>query len=133
MNSKEYIPYHKESIQKAQELTKDKKTLLAKYLTITKYVTNTFGYDYIKSVKVAKTKGILPDIETTWKTHLGICQDVSAMVVGMLRSVGINAYLCIGKAGSRISHAWVEAIINGKKYRYDHSGKASVYKTERIY
>lgn len=133
MDNSVYVPYHRESVEKAKELVRGKKTDLAKYLTITKYVTLMFGYDYIKAIKVAKTRGVLPDIETTWRTHLGICQDISAMVVGMLRAVGIKANLCIGKAGSNISHAWVEAVINGKKYRYDHAGKASVYKTERMY
>lgn len=133
MNNSVYVPFHKESVEKAMELVKGKKTELSRYKAITYYVDTTFGYDYIKAVKVAKTRGVLPDVETTWKTRLGICQDISAMVVGMLRAVGIKANLCIGKAGSNISHAWVEAVIGGKKYRYDHSGNARVYVTERMY
>lgn len=129
----EVIPYHKESVQKAKELAELAKTELSSFISITRYVSRHFVYDYIKATKIAKQKHVLPDIESTWKNRMGVCQDLVAMAVGMLRAVGIDARMCVGEAGSRINHAWVEARIDGKKYRYDFSGKADNYKTKKTY
>lgn len=128
-----WVPYHEPSAEKARKLAEGCKTPLAKYKVITDYVTRCFAYDYIKAVKVAKKRGVLPDVEHVWKLHMGICQDIAAMTVGMLRAVDIEAYLCIGTIGGRIHHAWVEAIIDGKVRRYDHDGEAPEYKEERRY
>lgn len=127
------IPYHKESVQKAKELTSHISSPLSKFRVITKYVSKYFLYDYVKAVKIAKQPHVLPDIETTWQIHMGVCQDLAAMTVGMLRGVGIDAVMCTGNAGGRIRHAWVEANIGGKRYRYDYAGKASTYITEKRY
>lgn len=133
MNNDQVIPYHEASAQKAKELASHTSTPLGAYRAITRYVSRYFLYDYVKAIKIAKQPHILPDIETTWKIHMGVCQDLTAMAVGMLRAVGIDAWMCVGKAGGRISHAWVEANIDGKTYRYDFNGKASAYSTEKKY
>ena len=133
MSNNQVIPYHKESVQKAKDLARLVSTPLSAFLTITKYVSRNFVYDYIKAIKIAKQPHVLPDIETTWKNRMGVCQDLSAMTVGMLRGIGIEAYMCVGKAGKRIRHAWVEANIGGKKYRYDYNGKAPTYVVEKRY
>ena len=109
-----YIPYHKPSIDKAKEITKDAKTALEKYMIITKYVNSK------------------PDIEHAWKWHMGICNDIAAMTTGMMRAVGIDAKMCVGPT-DRTYHAWVEADIDGKHYRFDHRGKAKSYKVEKTY
>ena len=66
---------------------------------------------------------------------MGICQDISSLVVIMLRAVGIKSYLCIGHADSTY-HAWVQAYIGGKVYRYDHenrTGENVQYRLEKCY
>jgi transglutaminase-like putative cysteine protease len=130
----EWVPYHEPSIAKAKELVRGKVTEKGKYAAIIQFVDHDFVYDYIKAIKVAKKKGVMPDVERTWNVRMGICQDIAAMTVGMLRAVGIRAELCIGKNGRRNNHAWVEAIVDGKHCIYDHRMKTSnVYKAERRY
>ena len=125
------VPYHEPSIIFAKEMTRDLKTPLEKYLKITNYITRTIRYDYVRAVTIPKKNGI-PDVKRTWETKTGICLDTAALTTGMLRAVGINARMCFGRADKQ-NHAWVEADILGKKYRYDHDGKAKVYKVERTF
>lgn len=120
-----YVPYHKASRDYAKNLVKDCKTPLGKYRKIVNYVSRVFAYDYVRAVKVAQEGG-KPDVARTWNTHMGICQDISSMTTGMLRAVGVNAVMCFGDADGQY-HAWVEADIAGKHYRYDHDGKAKRY------
>lgn len=128
-----WVPYHEQSEAKALELVRGKTTETAKYRAITAWVSRCFGYDYIRAVKVAKKKGVYPDVERCWKLHMGICQDIASMTVGMLRAVGIRSALCIGKAGGQGYHAWVESNVDGKVLRYDYSGEAKEYNVERRY
>lgn len=120
-----YLPFHKESRDYAKELVKGCKTPLGKYRKIISYVTRSFLYDYVRAIKIPK-KGGLPDIEGCWQKHMGICLDIASMTTGMLQAVGIDATLCFGDADGQ-NHAWVESKIGGKKYRYDHDGKAKKY------
>ena len=103
-----------------------------KYKIITDWASHNLVYDFVKAAKVAKVRGVAPDPVSCWATHRGICQDIANLVVIMLRAVGIQTYLCIGHADNNY-HAWVQAYIDGKVYRYDHDGKAKVYKLERKY
>ena len=125
------VPYHEGSILAAREMTKDCPTLYDKYKKITEFLTKTIRYDHIRAATIPKKNG-LPDIPRTWEKKMGICLDTASLATGMLRAVGVNAILCFGKADKR-NHAWVEANIQGRKYRYDHDGKAKVYKTERTF
>ena len=125
------VPYHEPSIRAAREMTQDDATLLDKYRTITKFISRNIQYDYVRAITVPKKNG-LPDVDRTWNTHLGICLDTASLTTGMLRAVGIKAILCFGKA-DRQNHAWVESVIDGRKYRYDHDGKAKTYKVERTF
>ena len=126
-----FVPYHAESVNKAKELTQDMATKIDKFRAITNYINRTISYDYIRAIQIQKKNG-MPDVERCWRLRMGICFDIAALTTGMLRAVGIHAYLCVGKA-DRQNHAWVEATINNKKYRYDRSGRAQTYKTERRY
>lgn len=125
-----YVPYHAESAAYARKLAKGK-AALKRYEAITGYVSRNFVYDYIRAIQIPK-KGGLPDVKGCWQKKMGICLDIASMTTGMLRAAGLKAYLCIGPA-DRKYHAWVETVIDGQRYRYDHDGKAKVYKTERIY
>lgn len=125
------IPYHEPSVKLAKEITRNCKTGVGKFRVIIHYVSQMFRYDYVRAIQIAKTD-TKPDIQRTWEMRMGVCQDIAAMTTGMLRGVGINAKMCIGKADRR-RHAWVEAEIDGRRFRYDHSGKAQIYRTERTY
>ena len=124
-----YVPYHAESIRFAKELTKGMVTPLEKYKAIISFVSRAIAYDYVRAIQIPK-KGGLPDVDRCWKLKMGICLDIAAMTTGMLRGVGIQSTLCFGHA-DKAYHAWVESTINGQKYRYDHDGKAKVYRTEK--
>lgn len=116
----------------AQLFTLGAKEADKKYKLITEWATKNLIYDFVKAAKVAKLKGIAPDPVACWMTHRGICQDIASLVVIMLRAVGIKSYLCIGHADQNY-HAWVQAYIAGRVYRYDHEGTAKVYRIEKKY
>lgn len=105
-----------------------------KYDMITKWVSRNIAYDYVKAAKVAKVKGIDPDPIACWATRRGICQDIAALTVILLRAVGIRCYLCAGHVGG-IYHAWVQAYIGGVVLLYDHdnkTGKPIKYMIEKV-
>ena len=137
----QYVNYTKNSpcVKEATEICKDLETNLEKYEAIRAYILKYFSYDYIKSVTVAGSSGMLPDIEGTWKGKKGICQDLSAVTCAMLRSQGIPARLMIGQLGSGTPHAWVMAIVDGEEKFFDPtaemnaSNKSDTYTTLRFY
>lgn len=132
MQKSKYVPGHVVSADFARQLTKGVTDSEKKFEIVTAWVSCNIFYDFIKATKVAKKRGVLPDPVGCWNNRMGICQDISALTVNMLRAVGIQAYMCIGHA-DRAYHAWVEATINGKTKRYDHEGKAKKYIRERVY
>lgn len=100
-----YVPYHAASVFKAKELASGL-SQRERYMAIRSYINRSFVYDFIKAETVSK-RGVLPDISSCWERRMGICQDLSAMTVGMLRAVGLKASLVIGYADGKY-HAWVE-------------------------
>lgn len=130
--SNKLLPVHEPSRKYAVELCKGCKTKHEKWYTITNYVSRAFAYDYIRAILISKKNGV-PDLDRTWKLHMGICLDIASLTVGMLRAVGINANMAFGKVG-RYYHAWVEANIDGEFAMYDHDakpGKTLLYKKTR--
>ena len=117
----QYVNYKKDSpcVKEAAEICKGLETDKEKFETIRKYVVKNFQYDYIKSVTVAGSSGMLPDIEGCWKGKKGICQDLSAMACAMMRTQGIPARLVIGTLGSGTPHAWVLAHVDGEEIFFD--------------
>ena len=77
-----------------------------------------FSYDWFKSgdVKAGTLKDILPEIDGSWNTKTGICQDLAAIMCAMLRSQDVHAQLVVGTCGCT-PHAWVTA------YYHDDDGK----------
>lgn len=86
------------------------------YEEVCHFIKQNFSYDYIKAIR--KVSGMLPDIQETLETHMGICQDLSALTVALLRCAGIKSKLVIGYADQRY-HAWVESYVDGEKRRFD--------------
>ena len=117
----QYVNYTKNSacVKESAEICKGLETDKEKIDAIRKYVVKNFQYDYIKSVTVAGSSGMLPDIEGCWKSKKGICQDLSAMAVAMMRAQGIHATLVIGTLGSGTPHAWVMVYLDGEEIFFD--------------
>ena len=117
----QYVNYTKNSacVKDSAEICKGLETDKEKVDAIRKYVVKNFQYDYIKSVTVAGSSGMLPDIEGCWKSKKGICQDLSAMAVAMMRAQGIHATLVIGTLGSGTPHAWVMVYLDGEEIFFD--------------
>jgi transglutaminase-like putative cysteine protease len=129
-----YIKSYPPAEVKARELCDGIIPLYERYKAITKYVSENIVYDHVRKIKITKRNG-LPNIERCWRLKMGICLDISALTVLMLRAVCVPCSLVIGWADGHY-HAWGEARINGTKYLYDHddvNGKIKVYKKERLY
>ena len=104
----------------------------AAYKEVCSWVRNHILYDYVKAIRTPKNTANMPDPAACWETRFGICTDIASMTVGMLRSVSVPSRLVMGKA-NRQNHAWVEAVIDGKAYRFDHPTRADTYTKERWY
>ena len=106
------------------------------YKAVCDYMKSHFAYDYIKSVSVKA--GQLPEIDEAWNKHMGICQDLSAIMVAMLRSQGVPARLMIGTLNATTYHAWVTAVVNGEEKFFDPTAALNAvsngsYTVERYY
>lgn len=99
------------AVKKAAELCFGLDTEKEKTNAIYKWVRKNFTYDNIKAIKIlsGEQKQYYPDVDETFRIKSGVCYDLSAMVVAMLRSQGIAARLEKGD-----NHAWVVASIEGK-------------------
>jgi transglutaminase-like putative cysteine protease len=105
-----------------------------KWQAVTGWVQKSIAYDFVRAIVIPKKNG-LPDLDRCWRLRSGICLDIASLTVGMLREVGVPAYLVFGWADKNY-HAWVEATINGKTYRFDHddpSHKIRAYKKARCF
>lgn len=136
----QYVAYDEKTacVKEAEELCKDLEGDQKKiFKTICEYMRTHFAYDYIKSVSVKS--GTLPDIEGAWKKHMGICQDLAAIMVAMLRSQGVPARLDIGTLNASLYHAWVTAVVDGEEKLFDPTAalnavnKEDTYTLERYY
>lgn len=95
-------------------------TPLKAYKNITNWVKHNIVYDHVKAAKIPKIEVSSPDPQRCWDTHLGICTDIAALTVIMLKAAKIKTQFVVGWANTSF-HAWVESEIGGKKYRFDHS------------
>ena len=123
-------------VVEAEKICKDMTDQSKIYKTICDYMKSHFAYDYVKSVSVKS--GVLPEIDDAWTKHMGICQDLSAIMVAMLRSQGVPARLMIGTLNSSTYHAWVTAVVNGEEEFFDPTAALNAvsngtYTVERYY
>lgn len=100
------------------------------YNAVCGYITHNFMYDHIKAVTVQA--GAMPDLEAPFDKHMGICQDLSAVMVCMLRVQGIPARIMIGYADNNY-HAWVSATVNGEERQYDPTVEVNGISRPRTY
>lgn len=137
LHANQYVNYTEDSdlVAKARDLCFGKSQKVA-YDAVCQYIKTSFAYDYIKSATVKD--GTLPNINTTFIKHMGICQDLAALTVAMLRSQGIASKLVIGHINKQY-HAWTESIVDNKKVIFDPTaeingvGKVRNYIIERCY
>lgn len=67
------------------------------------------------------------DAEEAWKLRMGVCQDYAHIYITLLRLFGIPArYVCGFLTGEGASHAWVEALYNGRWYGFDPTNNCAV-------
>ncbi len=108
------------------------------YNAICDFMTNNFSYDFARAQMIASNRlSLLPDIENSFEARAGVCQDLSAITVCMLRVQGIPAKLMIGYADSYY-HAWIVAVVDGKETFFDPTHaigciNAKKYAVERFY
>lgn len=103
---------------------------IVKYSYICDYVVTHYRYDYVKAV--LKKSGARPDIDETYRKGMGICQDLAAVTVAMLRSQGIPSKLVIGYVGKQY-HAWVTAKVGNKELFFDPTAAVSNKKLSKNY
>ena len=110
----QYVNYRKNDqvVGMSLKVCRDKEGKEA-YTAIKQYIVENFRYDDIKAATIQPSE--LPDIESCFSSKSGVCQDLSAVMVSMLRVQGIPARLVIGYA-DKIYHAWVVTEVEGKKY-----------------
>lgn len=105
------------------------------YNTICKFMTEEFSYDFVRAQTISP--GELPEIDQCFDNRAGICQDLSAVMVCMLRVQGIPAKLMIGYA-DKYYHAWTVAVVDGQEVFFDPTQAigcldAKKYTIERFY
>ena len=105
------------------------------YKTICDFMTSEFSYDFVRAKTIQA--GTLPEIDQCFDNRAGICQDLSAVMVCMLRVQGIPAKLMIGYA-DKYYHAWTTAIVDGQEVFFDPTQaigclNAKKYTIERYY
>ena len=142
----QWVKYTAETtaVQYADELCADLTDEYEITMAIYQFMGKNFSYDWFKSgdVRAGILTEILPDIDGSWETRTGICQDMAAIMCAMLRSQGIHAQLVIGTC-SGTPHAWVTVYyhsVDGNlkslsldpTYRCNATAKAG-YKAERYY
>lgn len=108
-----YWNYDYDSIKLAKELTKNIVINEEKVKIIHNYIVNEIIYDW-EWVK-DKPTFYVPNIDNTLRSKKGVCYDYSALMAGMLRSLGIKTKLVKGyHVDSDVYHAWNEVFINNE-------------------
>ena len=132
----QYVNYTllSQAVAKADELCAGKSEKEA-YKAVCSFMKSYFVYDYVKALTVAANT--LPDIDGCYKKQMGICQDLSAVMVCMLRTQGIPSKLMIGYVGKNY-HAWTQSTVQGEDEFFDPTAALNAitgkdYSTERYY
>jgi len=127
----QYLNYTKKSevVAMADTLC-DGKSEKESFEAVCKFMSTSFAYDFIKAVTIKP--GMLPDIDGSYAKKMGVCQDLSAIMVAMLRTQGIPSRLIIGYADSQY-HAWTMTSVNGKDAFFDPTAALSAISTVKEY
>ncbi len=106
LHSNQYVDYEnaKNTLAKAEELTKGMKKELEMVEAVYNYAVDNIVYDTQRAATVKS--GYLPVLDSVLAEGKGICFDYAALMTGMLRSQGVPCKLVVGYAGS-VYHAWI--------------------------
>lgn len=88
---------------------------------VRKWIKRNIVYDYIRAIKVQNSNSIKADPDGCFEKRMGICLDISALAVKLLKEAGIEARMATGWADGQY-HAWVYATVDGKTIHYDPTG-----------
>lgn len=132
----QYVDYElwTSAVQKSDELCANAPAQDA-FNIISDFIKSDFSYDFVRAKTVSS--GQLPEIDYCYENRMGICQDLAAVMVCMLRVQGVPSKLVIGYA-DKYYHAWTSTVIDGKEVFFDPTAaigalNAKKYQTERIY
>ena len=116
-----------------------------KYDAIENYISQFYSYDEDKAREImVSNRGfgsdiIYPDIEGCYSKHKGICQDLSALMICLLRSQNIHSVMDVGWMNDQY-HAWVRIFLDGEEFIFDPTVAVNglqqdfgSYKLERFY
>ena len=101
-----------------------------KFEAVCNYITSEYVYDFIRAVTISP--GMLPDIAGCYEKKMGICQDLAAMMAGMLRVQGIPSRLVIGYADDNY-HAWTISTVDGEEIFYDPTAELNAIENPKEY
>lgn len=107
-----------------------------KFKAVHDYIKANFLYDFVKAATAEA--GSMPDIDGCMQSHMGICQDLTALAACMLRVQGIPTKLVIGYA-DRSYHAWNSVLVDGEYRMLDVTAELKgisadvIYTEERCY
>lgn len=125
------------AVQKSDELCAeaDPQKPEEAFKIITDYMASEYAYDFIRAKTIQA--GALPDIDYCYENKMGICQDLSAVMVCMLRVQGVPSKLVIGYA-DKYYHAWTSTVVDGREIFFDPTAalgalNAKKYQVERMY
>lgn len=133
----QYINYNQYSllIEKAADLC-DGLDEASAYKMVCDFMASEFVYDFVRAITISA--GELPDLDGCFDKRMGICQDLSGVMVAMLRTIGIPGRMIIGYADNNY-HAWTQTYVNGEDQFFDPTaavgGISTIkdYSTERYY
>ena len=131
----QYVNYNilTEAVKKSDEIGSG--ATRGTYDAVCNFISSEFAYDFVRAATISP--GELPDIDYCYENRMGICQDLSAVMVCMLRVQGIPARLVIGYA-DKYYHAWTVTVLDGEEIFFDPTvavGALNVnkYAIERMY
>ncbi len=133
----QYVNYTQDSpcVKKADELTAGMTSQSEMFDAITGFIADEFSYDFVRAQTIPA--GTLPEVDSTFQNRTGICQDLSAVTISMLRSQRIPSRLIIGYVDGYY-HAWTISVVDGEEKFFDPTAAvgaltASNYTIERFY
>ena len=131
----QYVNYNilTEAVKKSDEIGSG--ATRGTYDAVCNFISSEFAYDFVRAATISP--GELPDIDYCYENRMGICQDLSAVMVCMLRVQGIPARLVIGYA-DKYYHAWTVTVLDGEEIFFDPTVavgalNVSKYAIERMY
>ena len=133
LSPNQYVDYDHSLLNIANQIPgNNKKTI---FENIRKYIVKNYSYDYLKSDIC--TNFLLPNIEECYSKKEGICQDLAALTVSLLREKHIPSKFVIGFADGHY-HAWTSTLIDGREVIFDPTAEITgntffTYFPERIY